>query len=205
MKKRNYSGNNAAEFLASTDSRRAIFSIFSESSEARSLASSDLSIDSCAAASSSASYAAAGTSVDASASSASAANKEPPSIHPEFQFFDPTGKFYCRVYFAENFRLFRQARLGRSGGEERFVRSLTRCVPWAAKGGKSGSNFCKTVDDRFILKQMSRFEMQSFLDFGPHYFNHLVSMPGFERLLLHLQNSRDIPHRLFSSSILNVR
>jgi len=29
-------------------------------------------------------------------------------------------------------------------GEEGFVRSLTRCVQWAARGGKSGSTFCKT-------------------------------------------------------------
>lgn len=28
--------------------------------------------------------------------------------------------------------------------EEAFIRSLSRCVPWAARGGKSGSTFCKT-------------------------------------------------------------
>lgn len=31
-----------------------------------------------------------------------------------------------------------------NGIEEAFIRSLTRCVPWAARGGKSGSTFCKT-------------------------------------------------------------
>lgn len=29
--------------------------------------------------------------------------------------------------------------------EEAFIRSLTRCVPWAARGGKSGSTFSKTT------------------------------------------------------------
>ena len=33
--------------------------------------------------------------------------------------------------------------------------------------------FYKTSDDRFVLKQMSRYEYQSFLDFAPHYFNYL--------------------------------
>lgn len=25
-----------------------------------------------------------------------------------------------------------------------YVRSLARCISWSARGGKSGSNFCKT-------------------------------------------------------------
>lgn len=60
-------------------------------------------------------------------------------------------------------------------GEELFIRSISRCVSWAASGGKSGSTFCKTVDDRFIVKQMSRFEIQSFLDFAPHYFDYMIT------------------------------
>ena len=41
-------------------------------------------------------------------------------------------------------------------------------------GGKSGLLFYKTTDDRFVIKQMSRFEYQSFLDFAPHYFQYLT-------------------------------
>jgi 1-phosphatidylinositol-3-phosphate 5-kinase len=29
-----------------------------------------------------------------------------------------------------------------------------RCIKWEAHGGKSGSDFCKMMDDRFILKQV---------------------------------------------------
>lgn len=29
-------------------------------------------------------------------------------------------------------------------------------------------------DDRFILKQMPRLEVQSFLDFAPHYFTYIT-------------------------------
>ncbi|XP_060802481.1 1-phosphatidylinositol 3-phosphate 5-kinase [Amyelois transitella] len=59
--------------------------------------------------------------------------------------------------------------------EEGFVRSLSRCVPWAARGGKSGSTFCKTQDDRYVLKEMTKAEWQQFLEFAPHYFNYVIN------------------------------
>ncbi|GFR67630.1 1-phosphatidylinositol-3-phosphate 5-kinase [Elysia marginata] len=94
-----------------------------------------------------------------------------PSPHIEMQFSDSTAKFYCRVYFADQFRKLRKLLL--PGGENRFIRSLSRCKPWEAKGGKSGSSFSKTDDDRFILKQMSNMEVDSFEKFGPQYFQYL--------------------------------
>ena len=33
-------------------------------------------------------------------------------------------------------------------------------------------------DDRFILKQMSRFEFQSFTEFAPHYFKYIKQCKG---------------------------
>ncbi|KAI8425965.1 hypothetical protein MSG28_004953 [Choristoneura fumiferana] len=59
--------------------------------------------------------------------------------------------------------------------EEGFVRSLAHCVPWAARGGKSGSTFCKTTDERYVLKEMTKPEWQQFLEFAPHYFNYVTS------------------------------
>lgn len=35
-------------------------------------------------------------------------------------------------------------------------------------------SYVKT-DDRFILKQMPRLEVQSFLDFAPHYFTYIIN------------------------------
>ena len=71
-----------------------------------------------------------------------------PSLqHLEMQFSDSSTKFYCRVYYAEQFRLLRAKVF--PAGEERFIRSLSRCVPWAACGGKSGSTFCKTLGTPF--------------------------------------------------------
>ncbi|XP_077997927.1 1-phosphatidylinositol 3-phosphate 5-kinase-like [Glandiceps talaboti] len=95
----------------------------------------------------------------------------PPNPHIELQFSDNTAKYYCRVYFAEQFRLLRKTIF--PAGEEAYIRSLSHCIQWIARGGKSGSTFLKTSDDRFILKQMSRLEVQSFSEFAPHYFQYV--------------------------------
>ncbi len=54
-----------------------------------------------------------------------------------------------------------------------FVASLAQCQPWEASGGKSGLSFYKTKDDRFVLKQMSKFELQSFQTFANNYFSYV--------------------------------
>ncbi|XP_076640045.1 1-phosphatidylinositol 3-phosphate 5-kinase fab1 [Colletes latitarsis] len=89
----------------------------------------------------------------------------------EVQFNDATTNFYCRIYFAAQFAALRESVL--TCGEDGFTRSLSRSVQWAARGGKSGTTFCKSRDDRFIIKEMSRLEMQIFLDFAPNYFSYM--------------------------------
>lgn len=54
-----------------------------------------------------------------------------------------------------------------------FARSLCRSVRWDAKGGKSGSKFSKTLDDRFVLKEMSKTEVTIFENFAPNYFEYI--------------------------------
>uniref|UniRef100_A0A7N5ZU61 1-phosphatidylinositol 3-phosphate 5-kinase n=1 Tax=Anabas testudineus TaxID=64144 RepID=A0A7N5ZU61_ANATE len=87
-------------------------------------------------------------------------------------FSDANAKFYCRIYYAEEFHKMREIIM--ESAEEDFVRSLSHCVNWQARGGKSGAVFYATEDDRFILKQMPRLEVQSFLDFAPHYFTYIT-------------------------------
>ncbi|KAM4025300.1 1-phosphatidylinositol 3-phosphate 5-kinase isoform 2-T3 [Anomaloglossus baeobatrachus] len=99
--------------------------------------------------------------------------------HVELQFSDANAKFYCRIYYAEEFHRMRKVILGSS--EEDFIRSLAHCVPWQARGGKSGAAFYATEDDRFILKQMPRLEVQSFLDFAPHYFTYITNAVQMKR------------------------
>ncbi|XP_050933614.1 1-phosphatidylinositol 3-phosphate 5-kinase isoform X2 [Lates calcarifer] len=92
--------------------------------------------------------------------------------HIELQFSDANAKFYCRIYYAKEFHKMREEIM--ESAEEDFVRSLSHCVNWQARGGKSGAVFYATEDDRFILKQMPRLEVQSFLDFAPHYFTYIT-------------------------------
>lgn len=79
--------------------------------------------------------------------------------------------FTVKYIFAEQFRKLRK--LIFPSGEDLYIRSLSRCKIWEAKGGKSGSAFCKTNDDRFILKQMSGIEVEIFEKFGPEYFQYI--------------------------------
>ncbi|XP_061547176.1 1-phosphatidylinositol 3-phosphate 5-kinase isoform X4 [Phycodurus eques] len=98
--------------------------------------------------------------------------KQSQNPHIELQFSDANAKFYCRIYYAAEFHRMREEIL--ESVEEDFVRSLSHCVNWQARGGKSGAVFYATEDDRFILKQMPRLEVQSFLDFAPHYFTYIT-------------------------------
>ena len=63
--------------------------------------------------------------------------------YTEFSNPDKTANFFCKVYFAEEFRQLRERIF--PSGEERFIHSLTRCVKYEAKGGKSRSAFCKVA------------------------------------------------------------
>lgn len=65
------------------------------------------------------------------------------SEHIEVQFQDSTCNFFCVIYFAEKFAWLRKVVL--PIGEEAYLRSISRCIAWQARGGKSGSKFCKTL------------------------------------------------------------
>ena len=91
--------------------------------------------------------------------------------HIKHQFQSDSANFVCNVYFAEQFRKLRE--LIFPEGEDRYIQSLARCMFWKATGGKSGSSFSKSMDDRFVMKQMSRLEVQSFVDFAPRYFEYI--------------------------------
>ncbi|CAK9168125.1 unnamed protein product [Ilex paraguariensis] len=54
-----------------------------------------------------------------------------------------------------------------------FIASLCRCKNWDAKGGKSKSFFAKTLDDRFIIKEIKKTEFDSFMKFAPDYFHYM--------------------------------
>jgi len=64
------------------------------------------------------------------------------------------------------------------GGDRAFVHSLQQAAPWySGRGGKSGSTFLKTMDDRYLLKQVPRSEFWSFHEHAPTYFMFVSNTP----------------------------
>uniref|UniRef100_A0A0D3H4I9 PIPK domain-containing protein n=1 Tax=Oryza barthii TaxID=65489 RepID=A0A0D3H4I9_9ORYZ len=53
-----------------------------------------------------------------------------------------------------------------------YISSISRCKEWNAQGGKNKAFFSKSMDDRFIIKQIKKTEFDSFLKFGLEYFKH---------------------------------
>lgn len=95
------------------------------------------------------------------------------SQHLEVEFEDESSSYYVKMFYAEKFRKLRELLIAE--GEETFIRSLSNSTFWTPQGGKSGSFFYRTQDDRFVVKQMSRFEIQSFVKFAPNYFDYLTT------------------------------
>lgn len=86
--------------------------------------------------------------------------------HLKYQFQEGPAKMLCKIFYAEQFDALRR----KCGVNERFIESLSRCLKWDSKGGKTKSLFLKTLDDRFVLKSLSAVETQAFLRFAPAYF-----------------------------------
>ncbi|KAB1671074.1 hypothetical protein [Gossypium barbadense] len=95
-------------------------------------------------------------------------------LHARVSFTDdgPLGKVKYSVtcYYAKRFESLRRTCCP---SELDFIRSLSRCKKWDAQGGKSKVFFAKTLDDRFIIKQVTKTELESFVKFGPAYFKYL--------------------------------
>ena len=87
--------------------------------------------------------------------------------HLAYVFLNGTARMQCKIFFAEQFDAVRR----KCGVSDRIVESLSRCLKWDSKGGKTKAVFLKTLDDRFVLKQLSQVETAAFLKFAPAYFN----------------------------------
>jgi 1-phosphatidylinositol-3-phosphate 5-kinase len=87
--------------------------------------------------------------------------------HLKYSFKDRASVMTCRIFYAEQFDALRR----KCGVAERIVESLSRCLKWDSKGGKTKSVFLKTLDDRLVLKSLSPVEASAFLRFAPGYFS----------------------------------
>ncbi|KAJ4961972.1 hypothetical protein NE237_021882 [Protea cynaroides] len=98
------------------------------------------------------------------------------SPHVKVSFEDESSssdnaKFSVTCYFAKQFDALRKKCCP---SEVDFIRSLSRCRRWSAQGGKSNVFFAKSLDERLIIKQVTKTELDSFEEFAPEYFNYLT-------------------------------
>ncbi|KAJ3173677.1 1-phosphatidylinositol-3-phosphate 5-kinase [Geranomyces variabilis] len=89
--------------------------------------------------------------------------------HIRYQFWDGPTRMNCKIFFAEQFEALRR----NCSIDDKFVQSLARCMRWDVLGGKSGSTFLKSQDDRLIIKQLSRLEVDALYKFAPAYFEYM--------------------------------
>jgi len=103
----------------------------------------------------------------------------------------------CKVYFARSFHQLRR-RYGSSPrgdgdrdththtgkpqeedfetkGTQDFLGALRRCKKWNPTGGRSGSAWLKTADERFVLKEISKKEIAHFLKAAHQYFSFITT------------------------------
>ncbi|KAF5396345.1 1-phosphatidylinositol-4-phosphate 5-kinase, partial [Paragonimus heterotremus] len=118
--------------------------------------------------------------------------------HIKIQFSDSTTNFYCCIYYAAEFFRLRQLLLPQ--GDTGFIRSLSRSFQWDALGGKSGSLFMKTRDERFVVKELSTIEMKTFHEISQQYFDYLIGAALEQRLCV-LSRILGIFHVGFKNSL----
>ncbi|KAJ0235498.1 putative 1-phosphatidylinositol-3-phosphate 5-kinase FAB1D [Hirschfeldia incana] len=96
----------------------------------------------------------------------------PPEVLVTFGSLKSVGKpkYSIVCLYADDFRDLRKRCCS---SELDYIASLSRCKPWDAKGGKSKSVFAKTLDDRFIVKEIKKTEYESFVTFAPEYFKYM--------------------------------
>lgn len=74
------------------------------------------------------------------------------------------------IYEHEFFELLKQRYIS----EEAYLSSISLSNVWKADGGKSKAFFAKTLDDRFILKEIYQIELDSFKSMASSYFEHMA-------------------------------
>ncbi|CAK7265455.1 Mitochondrial distribution and morphology protein 12 [Sporothrix epigloea] len=90
----------------------------------------------------------------------------PTGTHLKYQFTEGSARMMCKIFYAEQFDALRR----KCGVADRIIESLSRCLKWDSKGGKTKSVFLKTLDDRLVMKALSPVETAAFLRFAPSYF-----------------------------------
>lgn len=90
--------------------------------------------------------------------------------HIKYQLNETNVKLSCKIFFAEQFDALREY----TDSHSMFIQSLSKCSNFESSGGKSGSRFMKSRDNRFLIKEISKPELDAFLKFAPTYFDYMA-------------------------------
>lgn len=89
--------------------------------------------------------------------------------HMKYSFTHNSVRASCKIFYAESFDALRR----RCNVADRFIESMSRCLKFDSKGGKTKSLFLRTLDSRFIIKSLQEVELKAFSKFAPDYFNFM--------------------------------
>jgi 1-phosphatidylinositol-3-phosphate 5-kinase len=89
--------------------------------------------------------------------------------HMKYSFTHNSVRASCKIFYAESFDALRR----RCNVADRFIESMSRCLKFDSKGGKTKSLFLRTLDNRFIIKSLQEVELKAFTKFAPDYFNFM--------------------------------
>jgi 1-phosphatidylinositol-3-phosphate 5-kinase len=87
----------------------------------------------------------------------------------KYSFTHNSVRASCKIFYAESFDALRR----RCNVADRFNESMSRCLKFDSKGGKTKSLFLRTLDSRFIIKSLQEVELKAFSKFAPDYFNFM--------------------------------
>lgn len=129
---------------------------------------------------------------------------EEKGLHFQHTFSDETCEFYCSALFAQEFEAFRKEVLAVDVAHG-FVLSLAECERFVASGGKSGANFFRTKDERFLLKELNRKEVKNIRKgFAPKYIDHVRSFGNNKGSSGTATESEGFHHACLLSKILGI-
>jgi hypothetical protein len=98
------------------------------------------------------------------------------------QTADWSTSFVVTSYWSAHFHALRELCLE---SNREFVLSLAFSEGWNASGGKSGAEFERTLDHRFLIKHVSKTEFDQFVDvIAAPYFEHMRSSISEKQLTL---------------------
>ena len=79
-------------------------------------------------------------------------------------------EYKIKIYFPRQFEALRAVYCATN---EEFIKSIRKSIEWSVSGGKSKANFYKTIDGKYVIKNVSEMEFNMFIGSALNYFKHI--------------------------------